>query len=629
VVPQTLTGNLTYHWESSSNYTVQSGKTDTNSYTLDIQLTNIQMQLDGMPNAAGEAQYVVKSAQVSVKGGGSDTLTFSPPFPTCQEVTQTQFVADPNGASKRDGKLTIDLPVSAGGALCGDNAILGWGEWVIESNTWVNGCATGGVVPSGGGMYPPAEWYIPRGTGLGSIPRGTERVVGSAVRVQFDKSKNTWSGSDSTGTATEWLQASFMSADAGALDKLELIDVDIGGNLVSDDRKQSVGGLVVKHITAQEDPNGEDNMAPRLRIHLDQLMDASGNPFPGTVVLDPPAYDAAAAPAADGVGGTTPGIGVYKQASGGQPLTFRRDSKFDNAKQLPMDLWVEGASGSDHMRDVTLNVWLLGAADCVKDSVKLTVLDVETPTIRWGADEVISSDNNKRAAWINNLGEATDKLGPQAVIFQATMTAPGGGNKTVTEVDMGWALEGRAAVHPSDFRYPNLPPGVPANLPVVLDRDAELHAWLDDGLPPGIPNYQPDLFSDKDKIPPGNDGWWTGDAFSDVSPRPNGVIYNLDKPGPNYFGPQPYGLTDRTRYSFKIFADVQIEPGKWVRCSPITRYSILQSWVQLSMPSGYTWQLLTKQNAPPGITVVDGDNNVYLGDAWFNRWTWDLQPGGP
>jgi hypothetical protein len=658
IVPQTLTGNLTYHWEGSYNGPSGIG-TESSSYTLDITLTNIQMQLDGMPNAAGEVQYVVKSAQVSVKGGGTDTYTLPAPY-NCQDVRQTTFDADTSKASARAGKLEIDLPVSAGGALCGDSAILNWGEPVVENDTFlVCGCA-----PSQQSCHPgtvPIEWYIPRTIGASAkgtdTVTGTETVLGSAVRVQFDRAANTWSGSDSNGgTGAEWVQGSFMSADAGALDQLDLIDVDNGGATVADVSVSngSKRGLVVKRIAEGE---ADDNMAPLTKILIKAT--PPGCKYMGKIVLDPPTVDDP----------KTAGIEIFTDAAGKHKMDYNgRANAWENKDLMtnPVPLWVKGKSGSDHMDDVHIKVHPVEKEPkCAFSEITFTVLEVDQPTVQ---SQEMSADNytylmnhgynylkaTTKVDWINGAlvkeNPATLKLGQHD--FE---TYKDDGSRKFGQV--GFAIEGSARVHPANFdpsHFVDLP-----GLQLKLDRDAAGRTYFNGVENPAFRR----TFNGLAQLPPGNDsgfcpqsGYPRDDSKQrDDDPTSNkaGLIYDFDIPGYTYFQvpgtvtscidgselkygnvwPQLFDDTVSFDKYFRLFGAVKLPDGPgshqgWVRCSPIGRYEVSAAWREADQHlwywNGVAWVQSDSKPAPPGVNTIVGGFG-WKPDGWSLNTKWTEQ----
>jgi len=327
------------------------------------------------------------------------------------------------------------------------------------------------------------------------------------------------------------------------------VDLDIDG--VADDKEETIGGLVVKRA--------DGNNAPRKKITLDSTLTI------GNVTLDK---------------NNTTKVKVFTAATGGTEITFNEtDNKFP-VGDLPKDLYVEGATESATMRDVTLTLTHnLGSSD----TVKFTVLWVDLPTVKVGASDTVSDDNDKRDAYKGWTVANTYNLGPQE--YDEDFVAR-----------MGWGTEAGAGAHPPGFDFP-------ANN-IKLERDAEFHDWIGNGNS----TILQESFSAS--IPPGDD---TGPAGArDNNPDPNGFIYDWDAPGLSV-ATAPENQIKRTRNNFKAFASITVD-GTAVRCSPVREYFVRFSMKQLDAPNGTNWVVI----APPDVA-----NDKQAGNG-TTKLSWDL-----
>jgi hypothetical protein len=319
---------------------------------------------------------------------------------------------------------------------------------------------------------------------------------------------------------------------------------------VAEAKKRSVGGLLVRSF--------DGNDAPRKKLTVSMV-----NSAPNSKVLLQLAGDK---------------IRIYDAATGGTEVKMDGAANLFAAGALPRDLWIEGVSASDAMRDIEVSASIDGRP-AQKDAVKLTVLWVETPNVAFSGR--MSAKNAKRAAYQSWTLAGTDQLGLQE--YNNSYGAR-----------MGFGSEASAVVHPRAFRFPG------SNLKLERDyyyRDYQNRTLRDQG------NYSA-------HIPPGND---TGPATArDDDPSPNDTIYDWDAAGlpvPNV----PQNTILRTRNNFKAFASITVE-GKSVRCSPVREYRICFSQKQTAAPAGAQWQIIN----PPDVA---GDNVAGHGTT---KVTWDL-----
>jgi hypothetical protein len=315
--------------------------------------------------------------------------------------------------------------------------------------------------------------------------------------------------------------------------------------------KVSVGGLVVRRF--------DGNLAPRKKITLSMTNAGDASQLILSCAGDK--------------------VRIYDAANAGKEIKLDGTMNVFGPKALPKDLWVEGVSASDAMRDVEISASIDGRAG-VKDTAKLTVLWVDTPNVALSGP--ISAQNAKRAGYVGWTQSGSDQLGLQ--LF----------NNTFGE-RMGWGSEASAVVHPTRFSFPG------TNLKLERDyyfRDYANRTLLAQG------NYSATL-------PPGND---TGPASArDDDPAPNDTIYDWDAAGLNI----PHANQNtimRTRNNFKAFASITVE-GKNVRCSAVREYRIRFSQKQTAAPAGSTWQIIN----PPDVA---GDNEASHGHT---NVSWDLK----
>jgi hypothetical protein len=316
---------------------------------------------------------------------------------------------------------------------------------------------------------------------------------------------------------------------------------------VAEGNKWSLGGLIVrKH---------DGNKAPRKKVTVLAPTPAAAE---GKVVLHC----------------SNAKVKFFDAKTGGAAVAI--PATFDRG-ELPKDLFAEGVTHSDKMRDI--EVWTDFGPFQKTDGIRLTVLWLDQPVVNLAGN--ISANNDKRAAYMGWTLTGSDALGLQR--YNATFGAR-----------MGWGSEAHARVHPDGFNYP----GNDLKLERDFDfRDYNGTALLDSGARSAT-------------MPPGND---TGPASArDDNPSPDDTLYDWDAAGLNVPN-APANTIHRTRNNFLAFGSITVE-GVPVRCSLNRAYFIAFSQQQTAAPAGNTWQVLT----PPDVA---GDNNAGNGTTSLN---WDL-----
>ncbi|HWF08832.1 MAG TPA: choice-of-anchor X domain-containing protein [Bryobacteraceae bacterium] len=341
--------------------------------------------------------------------------------------------------------------------------------------------------------------------------------------------------------------------------RITILKVTLTITGVPDANKVSVGGIVVR--------NFDMNNAPRQQIVVGQAQPAS---FTGNLILTR----------------NSAKVKVFDAATAGSEITFNgTDNKFANAgiAAAGKNLWVEGATQSDAMRDITLTLAVESRPD-VKDTVTFTVLWVDTPVVRTSG--AVSMNNSASGSYTGCFGAGV------AASLGGPFILPNCGTR------MGWGTEAGATVHPSGFNYPGND--------LKLERDNAFHDFVGNGT------STIDQRAYNATIPPGND---TSPAtFRDDNPSPDDKIYDLDAPGLDTSVVSPQNEIRRTRNNFKSFASITVG-GSSVRASQPQEYLVRFTMKQTAAPTGSTWVLL----APPDVA---SDNQAGNGST---NLTWDLQ----
>ena len=259
-------------------------------------------------------------------------------------------------------------------------------------------------------------------------------------------------------------------------------------------------------------------------------------------------------------------VEIYDAVSGGTKLTLPVEFP---AASLPKDLFVQGVTESDSMRDVKISI---SAAGKELDSVKFTVLWVEKPVMSFSGQ--LSAHNAKRNNYKNWTKTKNFDLKLQ-------------------EYDDRWGVGTQAAgkVHPAKFKF--------AGSALKLERDNNF-AYFNGSTQTLSQGFRA-------TIPPGQD---TGPdwARDDLPP----TIFDFDAPGVSNRDVYPASTIIRMRGNYKAFASVHVQ-GKDVRCSEVTEYFVVISMKQTGAPSGNTY---TQENG------VAGDNKAAEGTT---KTTWDLK----
>ena len=332
------------------------------------------------------------------------------------------------------------------------------------------------------------------------------------------------------------------------------LDLDIAG--LDENGEDYPGGLVVK--------NADGNNAPRQQITLN-LVNPVAN-MGGVVTLD-------------GGGKLT----VYNAAADGNQVNTVSIATLANG---PVTLYVQGASESQSMRDAKLTA---SSAGVNPDSVLFTVLWVDTPMIKLGRNDTVTTGNSARAAYMNLTKANTDKLGPQLYNPLAQGDPP----------YLGWGFEMRAYVHPSNFKYDGVD--------LELSKVVQLRRYDGNTL---------DEFDQRDfgDIPSGQD--LDDDNLRDDNPADsNGWIYSLDAPSIVISGDNvPFNSINRVRVNFRAFAMVTLG-RQVVRASPIQNFYVRSSAIQTTNPNGNNWVVMNPPDVP-------GDNNASTGQTPVS---WNLQ----
>jgi hypothetical protein len=422
-------------------------------------------------------------------------------------------------------------------------------------------------------------------------------------------------------TWTETLKGSLTGALPPGSSGLGMVDLEIDGVPSSD--KETVGGLVVKHITAEEDPDGGDNEAPRLKITL------SGCSGIG-----------------DKVHLADPGdkVKIYTEPTGGEPLKFDGTDNLFDSGSLPKDFYVEGVKPSEEMRDIDIvaSIQQVGVAAVpppppvhLVSHARFTDLYADKPTIQWqgqipeklyyylkgkGFDYATSST---KLDWVNGGLMRADPLSLGQHEFETYFK-----DGQRRSGSMGVGVVGNARVHPPDFRASEF------GVMLKLDRDAAGVAF-EAGKQVSIAGFSGGV------IPPANDSYGcpsTGFLRNDSGQRDDsptalndGMIHNVDVPGWKYYQaqmtvtscldganltieivtPKPTGTVVSFKKFFKLFGAVRLpwvrsdalHPDGWVRCSPMDMYSISASWKEVQntgwdhngehIIGGFEWSALT------------------------------------
>jgi hypothetical protein len=272
---------------------------------------------------------------------------------------------------------------------------------------------------------------------------------------------------------------------------------------------------------------------------------------------------------------------VYTAATGGTKLTFDgTDNKF-SAAQLPKELYVQGTTASDDMKDVTLTLTAQDLGNLF-DSVKFTVLWVEISWKRLSTEE-ISTDNDRREAEHGLCG--TYNLGIND--YQQ------GG-----QLWRGWGYEIIGSVYPLSFQSA-----------VTWEQDREARWYENDSYL----SSQTDFTANFPGSGTGNDGpdpyWQDSDPQSNQS---NGKVYFLDSPG-LWREAKPVNTTRRARTNFRVVARYTGDIYSTQRCSLIWAHYVRFSMKQTAAPNGNTWGALAD---------VAGDNDATSGS--FTKLSWDL-----
>jgi hypothetical protein len=384
-------------------------------------------------------------------------------------------------------------------------------------------------------------------------PQAQNGLTGASGKIKFSGIKTGAYTADATidGFAPGSGAATVKSrATATVVIRLAPATVSLTVDAVAAGNKTRVGGLIVR--------NFDGNNAPRKKITISAVTPAG---VPGDVIFQCPSGK----------------VKFMDAAVGGAEVKIDGAANRFAPGALPKDLFVEGLTESDTMRDV--KVTLDHGTRTAVDSATLTVLWVDKPTVNLAGK--ISKNNSKRNAYIGWTKAGTSKLGIQE--YNAKFGAR-----------MGCGSEASAKVHPKKFQFPG------SNLKLERDfdfKDFNGSVQLAAGARSAV-------------IPPAND---TGPAAArDDDPRPDDTIYDWDAAGLNIPN-APVGTIHRTRNNFQAFASITAE-GKSVRCSEIREYFIAFSQEQKRAPSGAKWQVKT----PPDVA---GDNSVGNGTT---KLTFDL-----
>ena len=357
---------------------------------------------------------------------------------------------------------------------------------------------------------------------------------------------------------------------------------DPAQNRFNDTTKLDPGGLVVRHTTG-----GDDNLAPRQKIVIDPIID--------TVI-------APNKPAADGSLTFTYGtkVKVYDALVGGNLVP---SPKVYKQAELPKILYVEGVEGSAKMRDTEINVKpiLPAPAAGTPDLVKYTVLWVDVDVSLSGR---VSPNNSKLQTYKDITYDITNKMLPNKILphGQVSVTDVLGPHGTIPAVGarIGWGLEGRGAVSPSDFFYPG------SDLHLAQDVEEYRYAAPPGGASVGglTKKYSTDL-----PLAPQGGNDTANPVFRDDDPRDsNGFIYYIDLPGLATDPNSNQGVIQRARQNFKALAVITID-GILVRPSGILGFFVRLSIIKTVPPGpagtkGYDgWDLLD----PPDVA---GDNDA-------------------
>ena len=313
------------------------------------------------------------------------------------------------------------------------------------------------------------------------------------------------------------------------------VNLEIDG--VSESEELSVGAVIVR--------NHDGNIAPRRKITLHKA-DPSDS-FDIDLLLTR----------------SSSKTRVFSAATGGAEIIFNgADNKFSNS-QLPIDLFVQGATASDVMCDATLALSANGYPN-VFDEVSFTVLWVDI-SIRTSGN--VSDDNAAKQNYISTTGAD-------------------GFNFRIYNLSGTLGVEFVGTVSPSDFdQY------------VVFRRN-----FL------GSKEYSNGVLRSCDLIPRGDT---SSPAIRDDDPQSGGSagkIYDLDAPGVLLLSEDP-GDTEGRRVNFEQWATFTIGEDN-IRCSPIRPWFLR---INVEMTTNYDYILSMD---------VAGDNQISEGSTSLE---YDLQ----
>jgi len=335
------------------------------------------------------------------------------------------------------------------------------------------------------------------------------------------------------------------------------VDLDIGG--VTEVTEYTVGGLVVR--------NTDGNNAPRKTITLDSTA-ATGN-----VTLTR----------------SSSKVKVFTAASGGTEIAFNgTDNKFP-VGDLPKNLYVEGATQSATMRDVTLT---LTHDDDDSDEVKFTVLWVTLSTKHSGS---VANDDSVKTRYNSVKVPPSSNLGFQLSVF-GKIYLPEGSFLTLNTEFIG-------SVKPSNFK--------PADFGGSMKLKRETVATIGNVAGKRFSGPPPNGNQDSEDALAGDDT--SLDIWRDDKPQSGGSggkIYDFDGPGLNAFSSQTQNLIHRFRVNFKFWATYE---G--------TRSSLKKAWyTRMSYKLTGSTDSGTAESATAN-TLTDTDKN-WAANTWVPGAIW-------
>jgi len=379
-------------------------------------------------------------------------------------------------------------------------------------------------------------WFYDDGSGWHEAPNKTGNCTYSTTgeKTAWYKVRCEPSGLEYNDSCTVWV-----------------VKVDLAIEDVDEADEETVGAVVVR--------NYDNNSAPRKKI---TLLKADPSSWTGNVILSR----------------SNSKVKVYDAASGGNEITFQNnDNKFANSI-LPKDLWVEGYTASDSMRDISLELYVDGNPS-INDTVKFTVLWVTVTTDHGGT---LETDNAARDYYSNTVVPPPDYTLGYHVFCEGAGYDPEG----------GWMARGSefvGDVEPDDF----VPSQFGGSMNLAREDMGGYHHWG----------------------PNGNEYWDPTGGGSDTSeweqrdddPQSggsSGKIYDWDAPGLGAVFEAELTRIERLRINYEEWA---VYGG--IRCSEEKEWYTRQSYMR-------TGSLDTGTATGAGTSTLTDDTKEWDEDTW-------------